>query len=136
MCQVYYCHSGNKTGFKAEYVGLYQRAKIGFNLHNWGNYGIGSYRLFELPANGVMQISDGDEYLERFFSVGKEIVGWHAADDLLEKIRYYLERDEEREAIARAGYRRVMREYRFADLTRRMAERMRSEMLRRKSGTG
>ena len=55
---------------QSRYVPLYQRAKIGFNVHNRGKYTVGGYRLYELPANGVLQISDGDEFLERFFRVG------------------------------------------------------------------
>jgi spore maturation protein CgeB len=97
-----------------DYVRFYQRAKIGINVHNRGKFTVGGYRLFELPANGVMQISDGGEYLGTFFEPGREIVGYETADQLIEQIEYYLERDDEREAIARAGYRRVVRDHRMA----------------------
>lgn len=96
-----------------EVVPLYQRAKIGINVHVRGDYTVGNYRLFDLPANGVMQISDGGEYLGQFFEVGKEIVG-HRNDDLVDRIAYYLGHEDERNAIARAGYERVMRDHRFA----------------------
>ena len=99
-----------------QYVPLYQRAKIGFNVHNRGDYTVGSYRLFELPANGVMQISDGGEYLNQFFREGEEIVGYKNVDDLIDKIRYYLDHDEERRAIALRGYQRVLRDYRISKL--------------------
>ena len=95
------------------YVPLYRRAKIGFNVHNRGEYTVGSYRLFDLPANGVMQISDGGDSLGAFFEPGKEIVGYRTTEELITKIRYYLDHPEEREAIARAGYRRAMRDHRF-----------------------
>lgn len=103
----------------AEYVPLYQRTKIGFNVHNRGDYTVGSYRLFELPGNGVMQISDGGEHLSSFFKPGEEIVGYRGADELVDKIRYYLQHDDERNRIALAGYRRVMRDHR---MTRRLRE--------------
>lgn len=96
-----------------EYAPLYQRAKIGINVHNRGKYTIGSYRLFDLPGNGVMQLSDGDEYLSAYFEPGKEVVGYSSEDDLVAKIRHYLEHGDERAAIARAGYRRVMRDHRI-----------------------
>jgi spore maturation protein CgeB len=102
------------------YIPLYQRAKIGFNLHNRGKYTVGSFRLFELPANGVMQISDGGEHLDRFFRVGEEIVGYEDADELIDRIRYYLLHDEERERIARNGYHRVLADYRFSQSLQRM----------------
>lgn len=95
---------------------IYRNVKIGFNLHNRGDYTVGSYRLFELPANGVMQISDGGEYLDSFFDVGNEIVGYRSADDLIDKMRFYLANDSERERIAVAGFSRVMRDYRIANL--------------------
>jgi spore maturation protein CgeB len=104
-----------------EYVPLYQRTKIGFNVHNRGDYTIGSFRLFELPANGVMQISDGGPYLDSFFKVGEEVVR-HDRDDLIDKIRYYLDHDEERKRIALAGYRKVMREDLMKQRLRRAGE--------------
>jgi spore maturation protein CgeB len=107
---------------QSDYVPLYQRAKIGFNLHNRGKYTVGSYRLFELPANGVMQLSDGDEYLSTFFAEGEEVVGYRNADDLIDKIHYYLVQHDERERIARNAYRRVMRDYRIGHLLHRAAD--------------
>ena len=98
----------------ADYVKLYQRAKIGINIHNRGDYTVGSYRLFDLPANGVMQISDGGEYLNRFFAVGKEVVAYKNAEELIDLIKYYLAHDEERKQIALSGFRRVRKEYKIA----------------------
>ena len=99
-------------GFE-EYVPLYRRAKIGINVHNRGKYTVGGFRLFELPGNGVMQISDGGEYLEEFFKVGVEIEGYETADELIDKVKYYLTHDSAREKIARAGYQRVIRDHRI-----------------------
>ena len=107
---------------QSRYVPLYQRAKIGFNVHNRGKYTVGGYRLYELPANGVLQISDGDEFLERFFRVGDEIVGYSSADELIDKIRYYLANEEERVRIARNAYRRVLRDYRVQHLLHRVVD--------------
>ena len=98
------------------YVSLYQRAKIGINVHNRGDYTVGSYRMFDLPANGVMQISDGGHYLEEFFSVGEEIVSYRGADELIAKVKYYLEHDVERKRIALNGFRRVRKDYKIAQL--------------------
>ncbi len=105
---------------QSEYIPLYQRAKIGFNVHNRGKYTVGGYRLFELPANGVMQISDGDEYLNTFFEEGKEIIGYSKADELIKKINYYLKHDAERIDIAKKAYRRVIKDYRISHLLHRV----------------
>jgi spore maturation protein CgeB len=114
-----------------DYVSLYRRAKIGINVHNRGDYTVGSYRLFDLPANGVMQISDGGRYLGAFFSVGEEIVGYRDADDLIDKIRYYLAHDDDRVAIARRGYRRVIAEHRIRDRFRELAKLIERGMVKR-----
>ena len=105
-----------------DYVPLYQRAKIGINVHNRGDYTVGGYRLFDLPANGVMQISDGGSYLDRFFSVGKEIVSYENASDLLDKVHYYLAHDKEREEIALSGFRRIQKDYKIANLLRKAGD--------------
>lgn len=104
------------------YVPLYQRAKIGINVHNRGDYTVGNYRLFDLLANGVMQISDGGQYLEQFFSVGEEVVSYRDADDLIEKVKYYLVHDEEREQIALNGFRRVQKDYKIRKLLRKAGD--------------
>ena len=104
------------------YVPLYQRSQIGFNVHNRGDYTVGSYRLFELAGNGVMQISDGGKYLDTFFTVGEEIAGYTDPDDLIEKLRYYLRHDEERQRFALNGYRRVMKDHRLRDRMRQAGE--------------
>ena len=104
-----------------EYVPLYQRARIGINVHNRGMYTVGSFRLLELPANGVMQISDGGPYLSKWFDVGREVAGYEGADDLVAKIAYYLDHEEQRAAIARAGYRAVMERHRLKTRMREAA---------------
>lgn len=118
-----------------ERVSLYQRARIGINVH-WNDYGLGNQRLYHLPANGVMQISDCAHSLHHVFEPGREIVGYEGVDDLIDKIRYYLRNDSERLSIARNGYRRTMRDYRFATVSRRAAMLMEQGMQRlNRSGT-
>ena len=106
----------------SQYVPLYQRAKIGINVHNRGDYTVGGYRLFDLPANGVMQISDGGQYLEQFFSVDKEVVGYRNIGELIDKVKYYLAHDEEREQIALNGFRRVQKDYKIGKMLIKASE--------------
>ncbi len=96
-----------------EYVPLYQRSRIGINAHVRGKYTLGSYRMFDLPGNGVMQISDGGEYLPAYYDVGKEIVGYDGPDELVKKIGWYLDHPDERKEIALNGYRAVMSRHRM-----------------------
>ena len=113
----------------AERVALYQRAKIGINIH-YNEYGLGNQRLFHLPANGVMQLCDCAPFLDTVFEPGTEILGYASTDDLIDKLKYYLEHDDERSDIAMRGHERTMRDYRFATVTRRAAELIRAGMRR------
>lgn len=99
-----------------QYVPLYQRTKIGINIHNRGDYTVGGYRLFDLPANGVMQISDGGVHLNNFFEAGHEVESYQSLTELIAKAKYYLEHDEERKKIALNGFMRVQKEYQIASL--------------------
>jgi len=49
-------------------------------------------------------------YLD-FFKNNKEIVMFKTKEDLLEKIKYYLENEEEREEIAERGYKKMVNKY-------------------------
>lgn len=98
-----------------QYKPLYQRTKIGFNVHLRGDYTVGGYRLFDVPANGAMQISDGGEYLNDFYDVGREVARYASTDDLIGKLDYYLTHEKERIEIARAGRKRAMQSHRIKD---------------------
>jgi len=108
----------------SQYVSLYQRSKIGINVHNRGDYTVGGYRLFDLPANGVMQISDGGKYLENFFTVGDEIISYKNTGELIDKLKYYLAHDDERERIALNGFRRVKENYKISKLLQQVCEKI------------
>ena len=97
---------------------LYQRARIGFNLH-WNDFGLGNQRLYHLAACGVMQICDCPAHVGRIYELDSEIVSFDNTDDLIDRLRYYLDHDDQRQGIAQAGYRRAMRDYRFGHVTRR-----------------
>jgi hypothetical protein len=107
----------------SEFVTLYQRTKIGINVHNRGKFTVGNLRLFDLPANGVCQVSDGGEYLQQFFSVdGEEIVSYESTSDLIRRVEFLLANEQERERIALKGYRRVLRDHRFQTWLQRGAD--------------
>ena len=90
-------------------LALLRRAKIGPNFHN--STGPINVRLFQLPANGVMQICDNKRHLGAVYELGKEVVGFDSVEECIDLCRYYLAHDRERREIAAAGWRRVMRDY-------------------------
>jgi spore maturation protein CgeB len=68
-------------------------------------------RHFEINACGSFQLSYYVEGLERHYQIGDEIALYVSRDDLVEKVRYYLRHEDEREVIARCGYERTLREH-------------------------
>jgi len=71
-------------------------------------------RNFEVPGCGGFMLTGKADDLERYYAIGKEIVCFEDTKDLIDKIRYYLAHEEERAAIAHAGYERTLREHTYA----------------------
>lgn len=85
-------------------------------------------RDFEIPMHGGFYLAQDCPELARHFEIGKEIVVWDTADDLVEKCRHYLERPGERAAVAEAGCRRARGWHtwvsRFAGLAKHLGMRL------------
>jgi len=61
-------------------------------------------RDFRVIASGGFLLTEHVLDCELLFKVGEEIVTYTTADDCVDKIRYYLEHEEERKVIQDAGY--------------------------------
>lgn len=61
-------------------------------------------RIFEVPMCGGFLLTDYVNGLEEYFDIGKEIVCYEDQKDLVNKIKYYLKNENEREKIAKNGY--------------------------------
>jgi len=66
-------------------------------------------RVFETLSCGAMLMEDDGTQTKEFFEPGVDYVMFHG--DLLDKLRYYLEHEEERATIAEAGHRKVTEVY-------------------------
>jgi len=70
-------------------------------------------RNFEVPGSGGFLLTGDADNLTEYFEDGKEIVIYKDTKDLMEKAKYYLSHEEERAAIAEAGYERTLREHTY-----------------------
>lgn len=86
-----------------------QRSKIGPNIHN--STGPINFRLFTLPANGVMQICDNKSHLSQVFTLGKEVIGFETIEECVDMCKYYLAHENARIEVAIAGWKRTMKDY-------------------------
>jgi spore maturation protein CgeB len=65
-----------------------------------------------LAARGFM-ITQMTHDLPEYYEIDKEIASYATTDELIQKIKYYLSHDAEREAVAEAGYRRTLRDHTY-----------------------
>ena len=64
-------------------------------------------RTFEVPGCGGFLLTQCSEEQCEFFEEGKEIACFSSAEELREKIEYYLSHEEERKKMAKAAYGKV-----------------------------
>lgn len=70
-------------------------------------------RHFEIPQCQGFQITTPADNMNEYFVDGEEIVIADSANDLIDKIRYYLDNSESRLRIAQNGYARVQRDHQW-----------------------
>jgi spore maturation protein CgeB len=96
---------------------VFRNSKIAVNRHGIvspeNETFANNMRLYEATGVGAMLLTDEKDNLGELFNVGSEVVSYSDADDLIEKIRYYLVHDEERLAIARAGQERTLHSHTY-----------------------
>jgi hypothetical protein len=76
-------------------------------------------RLFEATGSGALLLTDGKVNLPEMFEPGREVAVYRSPEECADLIKFYLENEKDREAIARAGQERTLREHTYA---RRMGE--------------
>ncbi|MBI1976646.1 MAG: glycosyltransferase family 1 protein [Candidatus Omnitrophica bacterium] len=94
---------------------IYSSAKIGINLSAAGDVNM---RFFEILACGTLLLTDrikdnGLEYLG--FEEEKHYVGYSSFKEMFDKIRYYLDHEQERETIASTGHLLVRERHTYAE---------------------
>lgn len=93
-----------------ELVKLYNEAKIALNISEWDTaklHGI-NLRVFDISACGTFLLTDYSDGLKEYFRLGEEIETFASADELKDKLSYYLKNDPKREKIALNGYKKVL----------------------------
>ena len=105
------------------------QSRITLNRHGEvaGGYAA-NMRLFEATGAGALLVTDGGENLPELFEPGREAVTYETEDELIEKLRHYIEHDEERQAIAAAGQERTLREHTYEQRIGELAEMLESRL--------
>ncbi|WP_414566578.1 MULTISPECIES: glycosyltransferase family protein [unclassified Anabaena] len=83
--------------------------------HGQQNYAQIKGRNFEVPGCGGFVLTGKAENLEDYYQISKEVECFDNNDDLINQIKYYLKNEEQRIAIAKAGYERTLNEHTYVN---------------------
>ena len=111
------------TVWGLEMYQLLSRSKITLNRHtkaaeNFAN----NMRLYEATGVGTLLLTDYKDNLSDLFELEKEVITYRSPEEAIEKIKYYLEHEDERVKIAKAGQERTLHEHTYAHRMKELAE--------------
>ncbi len=97
--------------FGLEMYQILADSKITLNMHIDTAKKAGNLRLYEATGIGTCLVTDWKDNLKDYFEIDKEIVAYKSEAECIDKIKYLLNNDSEREAIAKAGHQRTLENY-------------------------
>lgn len=92
---------------------IYAGTKINLNIALKGIEGGTTQRIMDIMGAGGFVLTNYCEETAELFEEDKEIVMFRTPEELIQKVDYYLEHEEEREQIARAGHEKAMNDYTY-----------------------
>jgi spore maturation protein CgeB len=102
---------------------LFAVSNIHLNFLREQNKDSNNVRTFEIPGfGGFLLTQRSKEQAEELFIEGKEIACFDTVEELRDKIRWYIDHEDERIAIAKAGYERAQREHQSIHRLRRVVD--------------
>jgi spore maturation protein CgeB len=99
--------------YNADKARAFRSARIVVNNLTYGEIWGVNVRCFEAAGIGAFQMIDWRPGLGHLFEDGKELVTFTSMKDLKTKIDYWLPRNDERHAIAKAGMKRAYAEHTY-----------------------
>ena len=98
----------NRIFSSKEVADLYCRSKICVNINTKIHHSL-SPRTFEICATKSFQLMNSGQNSHGLMNLETDLATFDGAEDLVEKVEYYLANDELREKIALAGYNSVIK---------------------------
>ncbi len=123
--------SSKPPRFGIEMFELLHNSRMVLNIHLGmaGEYA-GNMRLFEATGTGSCLLTDNKKNIGDLFEVGKEIVVYESTQDCIEKIKWFLDHEEERRKIAASGQMRTLSDHTVENRCRQISKIVHSELTR------
>jgi len=100
--------------FGLEMFQTLRNSKITLNIHGDNSPRFASnMRLFEATGVGTCLVTDWKENLGELFIPDEEVVTYRSVEECIEKVKWLMDYSKEREAIAKAGQDRTLRDHTF-----------------------
>lgn len=105
-------HHGRAWGIEMYRVLQHSKMTLNHHIEIAGRHA-NNMRLYEATGVGACLVTDLKDDLHELFEPDREVVTYSRAEDCVERIRYLLEHETERAAIAEAGQRRTFKEHTY-----------------------
>jgi spore maturation protein CgeB len=98
-------------------------SEVSLNCHiDAAGVNAGNMRLFEATGVGSCLLTDWKSNLRDFFEPDREVVTFRSPDECVDKLKFLLQNSKQREAIARAGQQRTLKDHNVRTEITRFAE--------------
>ena len=104
----------DKQPSHTEYVDTLKRSRIGLNFSYSVEKHVVKARVFETMLCGAMLMESENDQTTRYFVPMQDYVSFSSKEDLLQKLLYYLQHEDERSAIAARGEQKARQYYNHA----------------------
>lgn len=105
---------------------FYPCSDINFNCTSKQMKGAVNQRIFDVPATGAFVLTDWREQMDELFEPHTEIAYYQEADEIPERIRYFLDHPQERQRIGTAARKRIVAEHTWQHRLQRMLQHLRA----------
>ena len=101
---------------------VFRRSKINLNITLRSILSGIPLRVLDILAAGGFLITTYTEEIAEYFIDGEELVIAYTPEDMIQKVAYYLEHDEERKQIALKGQEKVFEKFAYTNLLSRICD--------------